>query len=602
MQDNNLQDVVQALKRHLNIVNVVGGYTALKKKGNKYWGCCPFHNEKTPSFSVSEDKGFFYCFGCHAGGDAIKFLMQVKQQSFFEVVKDLAEQHNIPLPQSSYREQNREIPVDPVVLKIVEINKLAQEFFVKNLQKSSNESRTAIQYLNKRGIDASIREKFSIGLSGSGWRELLDYLSERGYTKEQLEQSGLFSVGQTGNFYDKFRQRVMIPIYDSKAEPIAFGGRVLTDEQQPKYLNSPETKAFVKRKTLFALHLAKPHIKKSGYVILTEGYMDAISMHVHGFENTVAGLGTAFTHEQARLLGQNSRKLVLAYDNDNAGMQATIRAIEIAREAYLQLQVLDLSPCKDPDDFLREYGAEALRERLKNTIDPISFQIEKTVKLNLHDNSLQEKVSILAKVLDFVKHLDNALEVDSYLNLIAKSLMIDLALVQTEYAKLKGTAGGVYTKKRPTPVSLPKTLNALDSAQRFIIKACMEDVSVIDYAAEQIAPADFADESLSEIVTAIFLLNDAGNFSEDELLNNLSEDAKGKALAIILEDLHADNSVKMVDDCIRQLKYNSLQKAYEYHTRLAVEYEKDGRDEFLVELKKAKEIKEQIARFYLENN
>lgn len=602
MQDNNLQDVVQALKRHLNIVNVVGGYTALKKKGNKYWGCCPFHNEKTPSFSVSEDKGFFYCFGCHAGGDAIKFLMQVKQQSFFEVVKDLAEQHNIPLPQSSYREQNREMPVDPVVLKIVEINKLAQEFFVKNLQKSSNESRTAIQYLNKRGIDASIREKFSIGLSGSGWRELLDYLSERGYTKEQLEQSGLFSVGQTGNFYDKFRQRVMIPIYDSKAEPIAFGGRVLTDEQQPKYLNSPETKAFVKRKTLFALHLAKPHIKKSGYVILTEGYMDAISMHVHGFENTVAGLGTAFTHEQARLLGQNSRKLVLAYDNDNAGMQATIRAIEIAREAYLQLQVLDLSPCKDPDDFLREYGAEALRERLKNTIDPISFQIEKTVKLNLHDNSLQEKVSILAKVLDFVKHLDNALEVDSYLNLIAKSLMIDLALVQTEYAKLKGTAGGVYTKKRPTPVSLPKTLNALDSAQRFIIKACMEDVSVIDYAAEQIAPADFADESLSEIVTAIFLLNDAGNFSEDELLNNLSEDAKGKALAIILEDLHADNSVKMVDDCIRQLKYNSLQKAYEYHTRLAVEYEKDGRDEFLVELKKAKEIKEQIARFYLENN
>lgn len=598
MQENNLQDTVQAIKRQLSIMNLIGGYTSLKKKGNKYWGCCPFHNEKTASFSVSEDKGFFYCFGCHAGGDAINFLMRIKQQTFFEVVKDLAEQYNIPMPKNNIREVEPSL-VDPVVDRIIGINNLAQGFFVKNLQRRSAEAKDALQYLSKRGIGTDIIERFSIGLSGSGWRELLDYLESKGCNKEILEQSGLFSMGQSGNLYDKFRSRIIIPIYNAKGEPIAFGGRVTQAEQQPKYLNSPETKAFIKRKTLFALHLAKPHIKKLGYTILTEGYMDAISMHVHGFENTVAGLGTAFTVEQAKLIGQNSRRLVLAYDNDTAGIQATIRAIELAKEAYLNVQVLDLSPSKDPDDFLQQYGSKVLIERLNNLIDPVSFQIEQTIKLNMQDNSLQQKVATLAKVLDFVKKIENALEIDNYLNLIAKKLMIDLALVQVEYSKLKGISTGFNKGRKVEKTGVPRKLNALNSAQSYIIKACLDDSSIIEYASEQITPEDFTETEFAEIIAAIFVLNESGSLTEENLLSILSDSAKQQALSIIFDEIDVKNTVKMVDDCIKQLKYNSLQKIYEKHVQLASEYEKTGDENFLLELKKAKEIKDRIAKFYL---
>lgn len=600
MQDNNLNDVVHALKNHLNIVNIIGGYTALKKKGNKYWGCCPFHNEKTPSFSVSEDKGFFYCFGCHAGGDAINFLMRIKQQSFFEVVKDLAEQYNIELP-NERRTEPSVIPQDPVVSRIIKMHELAKAFYQKKLTERSAHSEFARQYLSKRGITAQALEKFAFGLSSNNWQELLDYLKTHGFTEEQIEQAGLSSIGQSGRPYDKFRNRIIIPIWNNKGETIAFGGRITDAESQPKYLNSPETKAFVKRKTLFALHLAQPQIKKSGYTILTEGYMDTISMHVHGFENTVASLGTAFTPEQAKLISKHSRRVLFAYDNDNAGIQATIRGIDIAKAAYLTVQVLDLAPAKDPDEFLAEFGAQKLQERIEHALDPITFQIEQTIKLQAKDNSLQEKITVLGLVLKFVEHLDNSLEIDNYLNLIAQKLVVDLAIVQSEYAKLNGSIGSIFPARRARPVTgMPSKLNAIVSAQRYIIKVCLDDLSIVDYAKEQIAPDDFPDRELAEIFAAIYVLHEAGKLSEKDLLPTLSENARAQALSIILEDVSPQSTVKLVDDCIRQLKYHSLQKAYEQHSNLAIEYEKRGSDQYLDELKKAKQIKDELQKHYIE--
>lgn len=603
MQENALNDAVQKIKGQLNIVNVIGSFISLKKKGNKYWGCCPFHNEKTPSFTVDENKGFYYCFGCHVGGDAIKFLMEIRKIPFIDVIKDLAEQYNIPLPNDYEGKKNLVKPVDPLELEIIKMHELAKEFYANKLQSKTAEAAAALAYLRKRNINQEIIKRFSLGLSSEAWQELNDLLQKNNFAPANIRESGLVSISQSGNAYDKFRQRIIIPIFNSKGETIAFGGRVLQDNIQPKYLNSPESRVFSKRQTLYALHIAKDSIRKAGYSILTEGYMDTISMHVHGFTNTVASLGTAFTTEQARLLGRQARKVLFAYDNDTAGIQATIRGINIAREAFLNVAVLDLSPAKDPDEFLNKFGAAELEKRIKNEYDPISFQIEQTIKLDTKDGSLQEKVSILNKVLQFVTHLDNSLEIDTYLNQIATLLVIDLAIVQSEYGKAKGVRGAhTRTMQSRLNAPVPSKLNALASAQRYIIKVSLEDVSILEYVNELIKPSDFPDALFAEIFMVVCMLNAESKLSEDNLLRSLDGDAHNQVISIMAEETELKNTVKLVDDCIKQIMYHNLKKKFDEHTRLAIEYERAGNEQFITELKAAQEIKNQLKEYYFDNN
>ena len=603
MQENALNEVVQRIKGQLNIVNVVGSFISLKKKGNKYWGCCPFHNEKTPSFTVDESRGFYYCFGCHVGGDAIKFLMEVRKMPFIDVIKDLAEQYSIPLPNDYEGNKVAAKAVDPLEVEIIKMHELAKDFYAGKLQNKTAEAAAALAYLRKRNINQDIIKRFSLGLSSDGWQELNDLLQRNKFDLAAIKDSGLVSVSQSGNVYDKFRQRIIIPIFNGKGETIAFGGRVLQDTIQPKYLNSPESRAFSKRKTLYALHIAKDSIRKAGYSILTEGYMDTISMHVHGFTNTVASLGTAFTNEQARLLGRNARKVLFAYDNDNAGIQATIRGINIAREAFLNVAVLDLSPAKDPDEFLNKFGAAELEKRIKNEQDPIAFQIEQTIKLDTKDSSLQEKVSILNKVLQFIIHLENSLEIDTYLNQIATLLVIDLAIVQSEYSKLKGgrtVLGRTATQPMKT-AAVPSKLNALHSAQRYIIKVSLEDVSILEYVNELLTPSDFPDPLFAEIFMVICMLNAESKLSEESLIASLADQAQSQVISIIAEETELKNTVKLVEDCIKQIKYHNMKKKFDEHTRLAIEYERVGNAEFITELKTAQEIKNKLKEYYVEN-
>lgn len=598
MQENTLNEVVQKIKEQLNIVNVIGSFISLKKKGNKYWGCCPFHNEKTPSFTVDENKGFYYCFGCHVGGDAIKFLMEIRKQPFIDIIRELAEQYNIVLPHEQEHKKTVE-KQDPLELEIIKMYEFAKEFYAAKLQNRSATSKSALAYLDKRNVDQDIIARFSLGLSGESWQELQDLLLKNGFSLENIKESGLVSMSQSGTTYDKFRQRIIIPIFNSKGETIAFGGRVLQDNIQPKYLNSPESRAFSKRKTLYALHVSRDSIKKAGYSILTEGYMDTISMHLHGFTNTVASLGTAFTLEQARLVSRYSRRLLFAYDNDHAGIQATIRGISLAREAFLTTAVLDLTPAKDPDEFLAKFGAEALRKRIKAPLDSIHFQIEQTIKLETKDSSLQEKVAILSKVLQFVLHLENSLEIDTYLNTIAKSLFIDLAIVQSEYNKSKGVNTHTRFTSRPAPV--PSKLNALTSAQRYIIKVSLEDVSILEYVNELITPNDFPDAQLAEIFMVACMLNSEAKLNEQTLLNNIAEDAQTQVISIISEETELKNTVKLVDDCVKQIKFHNLKKKFEEHTKLAIEYEKSGNILFMEELRAAQAIKNQLKEHSFEN-
>lgn len=599
MQENPLNEAVQKIKGQLNIVNVIGSFISLKKKGNKYWGCCPFHNEKTPSFVVDENKGFYHCFGCHVGGDAIKFLMEIRKQPFMDVVKDLAEEMNIVLPNSREPRVERQ---DPLELEIIKMHELAKAYYASKLLQSTAFSKSARDYLYKRNINQDIIKRFSIGLSGEGWQELYDLLIQNKFSDEQIKESGLVSVSQSGRLYDKFRQRVIIPIFNSKGETIAFGGRVTQDNMQPKYLNSPESRAFSKRKTLYAIHIAREGIKKAGYSILTEGYMDTISMHVHGFTNTVASLGTAFTSEQARLLSKYSRKVLFAYDNDTAGIQATIRGISIAREAFLTVAVLDISPAKDPDEFLSKFGAAEMQKRIQQEVAPIEFQITQTIKMDTKDGSLQEKVAILSKVLQFVLPLENSLEIDTYLNLIGQALVIDLAIVKSEYNKSKGVSDRTsFRANREKPAPVPAKLNALLSAQRYIIKVALEDVSILEYVNELISAGDFPDPVFAEVFMVACMLNAETKLSEQNLLDNLSENAKTQVIAIIAEETELKNTVKLVDDCVKQIKYHNIQKELDQHTKLAIEYEKSGNPLFIEELKTAQKLKNKLKEYYVEN-
>lgn len=596
MQENKFNEVVLAVKRQISIVNVIGGYIALKKKGNKFWGCCPFHNEKTASFTVSEEKGFFYCFGCHAGGDAISFLMRIRQLTFAEVIKDLAEQFNIPLPQEISGVQHEKL--DTLELAMLQANKQALVFYQRCLVETNPQSAKARAYLQKRGINLEIIEKFSLGLSSDNWQDLYNFLKHNKFSDDLLKQVGLVGQAQSGRYYDKFRQRIMIPIFNNKGEVIAFGGRVLVDTDSPKYLNSQETKVFNKRKTLYALNVAQSEIKKQGFGLLVEGYMDAISMHTYGFNNTVASLGTAFSIEQARLLGRYARKVLFAYDNDSAGIQATIRAIDIARENFLQAKVVLLAPAKDPDEFLQKYGKQELEKRIENSVDAVVYQIEQTIKLNQNNNSLQEKVEILAKVLEFVKKCENSLEIDSYLQTIASGLLIDIAIVKSEYNKLVGKKESFSEPKFKNKQPLPKTLTAIDLAQRHIIKIILEDVSILDYVTAQLLPADFEQKVLGEIFMTAQILSMDNKLAIDSLLNKLSSEAQTQLLAILAEDIQFSDAIKLVDDCIKQIKYSKLEQEYNRHSQLAVEYEKTGDERFINELQQVQEIRKKLQKFF----
>ena len=596
MQENRFNEVVSAVKQQISILNVIGGYVALKKKGNKFWGCCPFHNEKTASFTVSEEKGFFYCFGCQAGGDAISFLMQIRQITFPEVIKDLAEQLNIPLPQeiTGFAPEK----TDEVELTMLRANQQTQEFYKKILGLQQPFSLQARAYLQKRGISQEVMTRFSLGLSTENWQDLYNFLKTKGFTDELLKQAGLIGQAQSGRLYDKFRQRLIIPIFNNKDQVIAFGGRVLLEEDNPKYLNSQETKVFNKRKTLYALNVAQAEIKKQGFSILVEGYMDAISMHSFGFNNTVASLGTAFSMEQARLLGRYSRKVLFAYDNDVAGIQATIRAIDIARENFLQASVLMLTSAKDPDEFLQKHGKQELEKRIKNSVDAIVYQIEQTIKLNQKTNSLQEKVEILAKVLEFVKKCENSLEIDSYLQTIASALLIDIAIVKAEYNKLMGNKVSSRELRTKNKQILPKTLKAVDVAQRHIIKIILEDVSILEYVAAQLLPADFVQKALAEIFMTAQILSMDNKLDTEALLKELSAETQTQLLAILAEDVQFVDPIKLVDDCIKQIKYNKLEQEYNLHSQLAVEYEKTGDERFINELQQVQEIKKKLQKFF----
>ncbi len=396
------------------IEDVVSQYVNLKRSGSNLFGLCPFHGEKTPSFSVSPDKGIYYCFGCHKGGSVINFEMEIEGLSYPDAVRALAKRAGLEVPedeqyQSRYRQQER----------LWAMHKEAARFFHSRLYAPIGAN--ALQYATGRGMPKSILTKFGIGYAPDSWTDLVDYLRSKNYTDQELRDSGLVTVSQkNGNLFDRFRDRLMFPIIDVRGNVIGFGGRIMnsSDKSAAKYLNSPETLIFNKRKNLFALNLAKK--SKLGYLILVEGYMDAIALHQYGFDCAVASLGTALTEDGANLLSRYTEQVVLIYDGDEAGQNATQRAIPILEKAGLQVKVLKMRDAKDPDEYLKKFGADRFRILLEESANRVEYQLNAILKkYDLRDD--EQKVQYLQESAGLIGSLSSAVQREVYGGRVAEA-------------------------------------------------------------------------------------------------------------------------------------------------------------------------------------
>ena len=361
-------DIIEEVRMKNDIVDVISQYVKLTRRGSTYFGLCPFHNEKTPSFSVTPSKQMYYCFGCGAGGNVYNFIMEYENYSFGEALSHLADRAGVELPKIEYSREAREKAEQRAAL--LEINKLAAQYFYYQLRREGG--KTAYGYLTGRGLSEETIRKFGLGYSDKYSDDLYKYLKGKGYSDELLRESGLFNVDERRGMYDKFWNRVIFPIMDVNNRVIGFGGRVMGDGK-PKYLNSPETKIFDKSRNLYGLNVART--TRKNYLILCEGYMDVIAMHQAGFTNAVASLGTALTSGHASLVKRYTKEVLLLYDSDGAGIRAALRAIPILREAGVTSRVVSLKPWKDPDEFIKNEGAEAFEERLNQAMDSFMFRV-----------------------------------------------------------------------------------------------------------------------------------------------------------------------------------------------------------------------------------
>ncbi len=427
------KEFIDELRNQADIVRIIGDYVTLKKKGQNYWACCPFHGEKSASFSVSAAKGFFKCFGCGKAGTVFQFVMELEGSNFPEAVKTIAEKCGVALPvmanddDAKYAEER-----DKQRDELRQLNIWAMEFFESNLE--SDEGQIARDYLAKRGISDESRRQFRLGYAPNSWDALSGVLQHRGASKFQIERSGLVSLKDSGSgFYDKFRGRLMFPILDAQGKIVAFGGRILGDGE-PKYLNSPETALYTKGQHLFGLNYSRDAIRRQGFVILVEGYLDYLIPFQHGVRNMVASLGTALTDQQVRLLGRYARKIIVNFDPDSAGVNATKRSLELLLTEGFKVNVLTLPDNLDPDEFIRERGVEGYTKVLRNSQSFMDYIVAQAMKS--HDQaSPAGKVETLNEILPYLKLVKDRVEMTEQVERIADRLKLESKIVREEFKR-----------------------------------------------------------------------------------------------------------------------------------------------------------------------
>ncbi len=486
-------ELVEEVRSRNDIVDIVGNYVRLQKKGASYFGLCPFHNEKSPSFSVSPQKQMYYCFGCGAGGNVFTFLMNYENDTFPEAIKTLADRAGINLPEIEYSEEMKK-EADKKAL-LLEINKEAAKYFYYQLR--SPQGQIGHQYLAKRELSEETMKHFGLGYSNKFSNDLVQYLKQKGYRDELIIQAGLAAGDEVRGVHDKFWNRVMFPIQDINHRVIGFGGRVMGDGE-PKYLNSPETMIFDKSRNLYGLNFARS--SRRDHIILCEGYMDVISMHQAGFTQAVASLGTAFTSGQANLLHRFTDTVILSYDSDGAGTKAALRAIGILRENGMTARVLNLEPYKDPDEFIKNLGAEAFEERIKQAENSFFFELRVLQRdYNLQDPD--EKTAFHKEIAKKLSSFSEEVERENYIEAVAQKYNIGFENLRSMVNRLGNREGLIKPLERPKSgiQSKATTQDAIMRSQGLLLTWLVEEKIVYPKIKKYISAEDFTEEPYGKV-------------------------------------------------------------------------------------------------------
>ena len=524
-------DIIEEVRQKNDIVDVVSQYVKLTRKGSSYFGLCPFHNEKTPSFSVTPGKQMYYCFGCGAGGNVFNFIMEYENYTFGEALKHLADRAGVELPQIEYSKEVREKAQERA--ELLEINKQAAQYFYYQLR--TEKSAQGYQYLTGRGLSEETMRKFGLGYSDKFGGGLYQFLKSKGYGDDRLRESGLFNVDERHGMYDKFWNRVIFPIMDVNNRVIGFGGRVMGDGK-PKYLNSPETKIFDKSRNLYGLNVARTTRRK--YLILCEGYMDVISMHQAGFTNAVASLGTALTSGHASLLKRYTQEVLLLYDSDEAGVRAALRAIPILREAGVNSRVVNLRPYKDPDEFIKNLGAEAFEERLEQASDNFMFRVS-IAESEFSMEEPQGQNRFFERCAEMLLELKDELERNLYIEAIVKKYRGQYGISVEDLRKrvntlaLKGTPAErrIQPKKSQEGAPKKKKDSASDQAQKLMLTWIVTYPKIFDKVAQYLTPEDFVVPLYREVARMLFSQREEGEVNPARLLNSFTDSEEQREVA-----------------------------------------------------------------------
>jgi DNA primase len=569
------ENILSDILARVNIVEVVSEHIPLKRAGRNYKACCPFHHEKTASFTVSLDKQIYHCFGCGVGGNAINFLMQYERLEFPEAVEFLARKCGVVLPLKKSRDPKNAEQAS----QLRKINELAVTIYSNNLHSSAGSG--ARDYLIKRGIKQETAKQFRLGFARDSWDELLSGLRSKDFSLSEIEKAGLIIPKEGGGFYDRFRNRVIFPIFDIKNSCIGFGARV-TDSSNPKYINSPETFLYKKGKNLYGLNLAKDAVRESDFVAVVEGYLDCVIPFQHGLHNIVASLGTALTQDQARLIKRYTRNVVMIYDGDMAGETATLRSLDIFIEEDIEVRIAALPSGFDPDTYVRKHGIDELNKLIKDADNLFDYQL-KVLKRKYDSLQSEGKAKIASEILRTIKKLKDPILRDEYIKKLSERLDLDESFVRDVYNNLKldsaisdivSESFNKLTKTNPT--------------EKLLMKLMLEESHLVNEIKEKIAPADFQDKMIARIVSTMFELATQGkNLSTHNLINYLGEETLSHLVceSTFLPEISSSEKVKIVDDCIQRLKKNSLQ-AKRKRLQEAIKYaEEKGNEEELDKLK-----------------
>ncbi|SFH71916.1 DNA primase [Selenomonas ruminantium] len=593
MRSERMDEFVEQVRSQSDILNVIQSYVPLKRKGNRYWGCCPFHNEKTPSFSVVPDKGFFYCFGCHAGGNVFKFISLIENVTYFEAIKLQAEKLGIPLPERQRTPQ--EIAREREMADLRKVNEMARDFF-HNCLTMTHYGEAGKAYFAGRDISPETIEEFKLGFAPNAWDKLSTAFTKRGVKQEFLLACGLSAERNNGGgLYDRFRNRVIIPIADERGRVVGFGGRVL-DDSTPKYLNTPETILFNKRKLLFGLDRSHRAIQQAGYAIVVEGYMDAISVFGAGVRNVVASLGTAFTAEHCQKLLRYAPDIYFCYDSDEAGQKATIRALSIVRDTGAVVRVIVVPDGKDPDEYIRKHGADAFRALVKEALPLVEYRLQYVLK-HVNYDTLDGKVKALHEMLPVLAGIKETAVRSEYEKKLAQILLLDEGVVRDELRRY--ARGAVAEESAPVRAPIRQAVqqqdNAIRRAGRIIVRMVWQDVSLIHHVESVLPLAGIGDPVQREILLFLQDLSNQGQAPDDvTAAENLSEDAAAELSRALVENLGGRAETEAYNDSLKVLRKAYLNMLFVEHSRKADAYMKAGNAAYVDELNEVMKIKDEM--------